>query len=139
MKEIRTIKMVEQTEVKFIADDGTEFVGANAENQCAEYERQCSRSKVENEFSRLDIKRIDMPMIDWYCEAAEIWKVILESKRDYFAMVDYFKVIDGCCDNYTEMPEEFPCTMIVQRGWECISDYTGNLKEQLQKVLEQLG
>ena len=139
MKEIRTIKMVEQVEVKFIADDGKEFAGENAERNCWEYERQRSRSKVEDAFNRLDAKQIEMPLIDWYCEAAEIWKITLESKRDYFSMVDYFSVIYGCCDNYVEEPKEFPCTMIVQRGWECISDYAGNLKEQLQKALEQLG
>lgn len=54
-------------------------------------------------------------------------------------MIDYFKVIEQCCDNYVEEPKEFPCTLIVQRGWECISDYAGNLKEKLQKALEQLG
>ena len=139
MKEIRTIKMVEQVEVKFIAEDGKVFIGENAERECATYERQCSKVKVEAAFDRLDAKRIDMPMLDWYCEAADVWKITLESKRDYFAMVDYFKVCEGCCDNYVEEPTEFPCTMIVQKGWECISDYCGNLKEQLQKVLEQLG
>lgn len=72
MKEIRTIKMVEQTEVKFIADDGTEFVGENAERDCWEYERQRSECKVKDAFNRLDAKRIDMPLIDWYCECAEI-------------------------------------------------------------------
>ena len=139
MKEIRTIKMVEQTEVKFVADDGMEFIGENAERKCVEYERTRSRVKVEGAFKRLDAKRIDMPMLDWYCEAADVWKIVLESEKDYWSMVDYFKVVEGCCDNYTEMPKEFPCTMIVQKGWECFSDYCGNLKEQLQKALEQLG
>lgn len=139
MKEIRTIKMVEQTEVKFIADDGKEFIGENAEMKCAEYERQRNRTKVEEAFKRLSVKEIDMPMLDWYCECAEVYKILLESERDYWSMVDYFKVIYGCCDNYTEMPKEFPCTMVVMRGWECISDYAGDLKEKLQKALEQLG
>lgn len=138
MKEIRTIKMVEQTEVKFIADDGKEFIGENAERECATYERQCNEAKVEAAFKRLDAKRIDMPMLDWYCEAADVWKIVLESERDYWSMVDYFKVVERCCDDYTEMPKEFPCTMIVQKGWECFSDYAGNLKEQLEKAWEQL-
>lgn len=138
MKEIRTIKMVEQTEVKFIADDGKEFIGENAEKECATYERQRSKVKVEDAFNRLNAKKIDMPILDWYCEVADIWKITLESKKDYFAMVDYFKVVEGCCDNYVDEPKDFPCTLIIQKGWECISDYCGNLKEQLQKVLEQL-
>lgn len=139
MKEIRTIKMVEQTEVKFIADDGKEFIGENAERECAAYERTRSKVKVEEAFKRLGAKKIDMPMLDWYCEAADVWKIMLESEKDYWSMVDYFKVVEGCCDDYTEMPKEFPCTMIIQRSWDCFSDYAGNLKEKLQKALEQLG
>lgn len=139
MKEIRTIKMVEQTEVKFVADDGKEFIGENAEFECKTYERQCNKNKVEGVFKRLDAKEINIPMLDWYCECAEVWKIVLESERDYWSMVDYFKVVCGCYENYTEMPKEFPCTMIVQRGWDCISDYAGNLKAELQKALEQLG
>ena len=45
MKEIRTIKMVEQTEVKFVADDGKEFIGENAERDCRDYERQKDKKK----------------------------------------------------------------------------------------------
>ena len=138
MKEIRTIKMVEQVEVKFIADDGKEFIGENAERDCVTYERQCNEHKVKEAFKRLDAKIIEMPFVDWYCETAETWKITLESKKDYYTMIDYFKVVRGCYDNYVEMPTEFPCTLIVQKGWECISDYCGDLKTQLQKVLEQL-
>lgn len=138
MKEIRRIKMVEVEEVKFVANDGKEFIGENAERECATYERQCNQKSVKNAFKRLSAKTIDIPTIDWYCEAAEVWKIVLESERDYWTMTDYFKVCCGCCDNYTEMPKEFPCTMIVMRGWECVSDYCGDLKAHLQKALEQL-
>jgi hypothetical protein len=138
MKEIRTIKMVEQTEVKFIADDGKEFVGENAERDCRDYERQKDEVKVKEAFERLDAVELNMPMLDWFCGESEIWKIRLESKKDYYTMTDYFKVVRYCCDNYTEMPKEFPCTMIVMKGYECISDYCGNLKENLQKMIEQL-
>lgn len=139
MKEIREIKMVEQTTVTFVADDGEKFTGENAEQRCAAYERQRSAKKVQEAFDRLDTKIIGVPLIDWYCEAANVWKIKLESKKDYLSMIDYFKVIEGCYDNYTEEPKEFPCTMIVMRGWECISDYCGDLKEALQNTIEQLG
>ena len=138
MKEIRTIKMVEQTEVKFVADDGKEFIGEDAERRCWEYERQRNEKEVRDAFGRLDAKKIDVPMLDWYCDAADVWKIVLESKRDYLAVVDYFKVIEHCCDDYTEEPKEYPCTMIVQKGWDCFSDYYGDLKAELQKALEQL-
>lgn len=137
MKEIRTIKMVEQTEVKFIANDGKEFVGENAEQRCATYERQKNEAQVKAEFERLDAVEIKMPMLDWFCCESEVWKIKLESKKDYYTMTDYFKVVKYCCDNYTEMPKEFPCTMIIMKGYECISDHCGDLKFELKKVLEQ--
>lgn len=139
MKEIRRIKMVEVEDVKFVAEDGKEFVGENAEKECVEYERQCNKSKVEQAFNRLDAEKIDIPMVNWYCDAAETWKIVLNSKHDYFAMTDYFKVICGCYDIYTEEPKEYPYTMIVTKGWECIDEYGYDLKEELQKALEQLG
>ena len=139
MKEIRTIKMVEQVEVKFIADDGKEFMGENAEKDCATYERQRIKSKVEEAFNRLDAKNIDVPVVNWHCDAAETWRVVLNSKQDYFAMIDYFKVVLGCYDDYTEEPKEYPYTMIVTKGWECIDEYGYDLKAGLQKALEQLG
>ena len=139
MKEIREIKMVEQVNVRFVADDGKEFVGENAERDCRDYERTRDEKKVKEAFERLDAVEIYMPMLDWFCSESEIWKVKLESKKDYYTMVDYFKVVRYCCDNYTEIPKEFPCTMIVMKGYECISDYCGDLKENLQKMLEQLG
>lgn len=139
MKEIRRIKMVEVEEVKFVADDGTEFTGENAERDCCDYERQKDEKKVKEAFERLDVTEIHMPMLDWFCSESEIWKIKLESKKDYYTMTDYFKVVRYCCDNYTEVPKEFPCTMIVMKGYECISDYCGDLKENLQKMIEQLG
>lgn len=137
MKEIRTIKMVEQTEVKFVADDGKEFVGANAENDCATYERQKNTNKVKEAFERLDAVNLKIPMINWYCDEAEVWRIVLESKKDYLAMTDYFKVVDNCYDNYTEMPKEFPYTMTVLVGYDYFSEYSGNIKEELEKALEQ--
>ena len=138
MKEIRTIKMVEQTEVKFIADDGKEFIGENAERECCDYERQRNKNSVKEAFNRLDAKQIHLPMVNWHCDAAETWKIVLNSKQDYFAMTDYFKVVLGCCDNYTEIPKEFPYTMMVVKGWECFDEYSYDLKAELQKALEQL-
>ena len=57
MKEIRTIKFVEQTEVKFVADDGREFIGENAERDCRDYERTQDRKKVEQAFGAPVIER----------------------------------------------------------------------------------
>lgn len=139
MKEIRRIKMVEVEEVEFIAEDGKKFVGEDAEKECTTYERQCNRKRVQEAFDRLDAKQIDMPMVNWHCDAAETWKIVLTSKRDYLAMTDYFKVVKGCCDIYTEEPKEYPYTMIITKGWECLDEYGRDIKAELQKALEQLG
>lgn len=139
MKEIRTIKMVEVTDIKFVADDGREFVGANAESECRTYERQKDVNKVKECFNRLNATKIDVPLIDWFTDYVNVWKITLESKHDCYAMSDYFKVVEGCYDNYVEMPKAFPCTMIVVKGYDYVDEYKCNLKEELQKALEQLG
>lgn len=138
MKEIRTIKMVEVTDVKFVADDGKEFVGANAENDCATYEHQKNVSKVKEAFSRLDAVRISVPLVNWYCDEAEVWQIVLESKKDYLSMTDYFTVVENCYDNYTEMPKEFPYTMNVVVSYDYFGEYKSNIKEELMKALELL-
>lgn len=139
MKEIRTIKKVEVTEVKFVADDGKEFIGENAEYECKEYERKCDVKKVTERFDRLNGTRIDVPLVNWFCNEADIWKITLKSKDDYYSMIDYFEIVEHCCDDYLEMPKEFPYTMTIIKGYEWIDKYNGDLKEGLQKALEQLG
>ena len=138
MKEIRTIRTVEVTEVKFVADDGKEFTGENAERNCEIYERQKDEKKVKESFDRLNAVRIPVPILDWFCEYADVWRIELESKKDYFTMTDYFKVVDGCDDDYLEMPKEFPYTMTVVKGYEYIDEYHGNLKKELEEALKQL-
>ena len=138
MKEIRTIKMVEQTEVKFVADDGKEFVGENAERDCRDYERQSNRKKVEERFDRLNGVRVNVPVVNWFSEEADVWRITLNSKDDYYSVIDYFKVVECCYDDYMKMPNEFPYTMTIIKGYEWVDEYTGNLKEELEKALEQL-
>lgn len=139
MKEIRTIKMVEQTEVKFVADDGKEFIGEHAESECATYERTRNEKKVEEAFKRLDAIELKMPFIDWFSDENELWKIILNSKSDYIAMMDYFKVIRRAYDFSIKEPIEYPYTMIVSESYEYVCEYTRDLKDELQKALEQLG
>ena len=139
MKEIRTIKMVEQTEVKFVADDGKEFTGVNAERECATYERQKNKAAVEDAFARLDAVKVKADFIDWFSCGCELWKIKLNSKKDYFSMVDYFTGNHHYFDNYTEIPTEFPYTMFVTRFEECINEYKGDIKAELLKAYEQLG
>lgn len=139
MKEIRTIKMVEQTEVKFIADDGKEFIGENAERDCRDYERTRDKAKVEKAFKRLDAVELKMPFITWWCDEWGFWKIVLNSKSDFIAMMDYFNVVRDVFDNSIEEPSAYPYTMIVSESCDYVCEYKNDIKEELQKALEQLG
>jgi hypothetical protein len=107
MKEIRTIKMVEQTEVKFVADDGKEFVGENAERECRDYERTRDEEKVKQAFERLDAVKLNMPFISWFSDDYEFWRVVLNSKSDFVAMMDYFNVVWRVYDNDIKEPSAY--------------------------------
>lgn len=145
MKEIRTIKMVEVTDVKFVADDGKEFVGENAEYKCREYERTCDRKKVEDRFKRLDVVKLEIPLIKWFTPDCELYKIILNSRDDYFAMMDYYNAIRDRCGYYEvniDEPATYPYTMIVSEWESYVCEYTRDIKadiQTMQKTLEQLG
>ena len=139
MKEIREIKMVEQVSVRFVADDGKEFIGENAERDCRDYERTRDENKVKEAFERLDAIELKMPFVDWWSDENGFWKIILNSKSDFIAMKDYFKVVRNVYDFSVEEPKEYPYTMTVSEGYDYVCEYTRNIKEELQKALEQLG
>lgn len=139
MKEIRTIKMVEQVEVKFVADDGKEFIGQYAERECRDYERTKDKKKVEQAFKRLDATALKMPFVDWWSDDYEFWKILLNSKSDYIAMMDYFNVVWDVYGNNIEEPSTYPCTMIVSASEGYVNEYPRDIKAELQKALEQLG
>lgn len=138
MKEIRTIKMVEQVEVKFVADDGKEFIGEYAERECRDYERTRDKDKVKKEFERLDFTELKMPFVDWLSDEQGFYKVLLNSKSDYIAMMDYFNVVWNVYDNTIEEPSEYPYTMTVSYSCDYVCEYKRDIKAELQKALEQL-
>ncbi len=137
MKEIRTIKMVEVTDIKFVADDGKEFVGENAEQECRNYERTYDIKKVEKAFERVEMTELKMPFVEWLCDGC-FYRVQLNSRADYIAMMDYFNVVWGAWDNEIEAPTAYPYTMIVSHISDYVMEYTNDLKAQLQNALEQL-
>lgn len=139
MKEIRTIKMVEQTEVKFVADDGKEFIGENAEIECRDYERTRDEKKVKEAFERLDTIELKMPFVEWWSDDNGFWKILLNSKSDFIAMKDYFKVVRNVYDFSIDAPKEYPYMMIVSESYDYVCEYTRDIKAELQKALEQLG
>lgn len=143
MKEIRTIKMVEQTEVKFIANDGKEFVGENAQQECEAYERRMNREKVVEAFNRLNAKQIEVPIAEWwYGDYTRLWKVTLESKKDYYTFVDYLIVEMGVWkgDMSFEEPKEYPYTTLVGAGceWACEYGSVDQMKSQLEELMKEL-
>ena len=137
MKEIRTIKMVEVTDVKFVADDGKEFIGENAERDCRDYERTRDESKVKKAFERLDAIELKMPFVEWWSDEYAFWKIILNSKSDFIAMMDYFNVVWNVWDNSIAEPKAYPYTMIVSSSCDYVCEYERDIKEELQKALEQ--
>lgn len=143
MKEIREIKMVEQTTVTFVAEDGKKFTGENAQQECEVYERRCKKDKVIEAFNRLDVKKIELPVVEWwYGDYTRLWKVTLESKKDYYTFIDYLIVEMGIWegDMGFEEPKEYPYTTLVGAGCEWAYEYgdVDKMKEDLQKVIEQL-
>ena len=137
MKEIRTIHMVEVTDIKFVADDGKEFVGATAEKDCRDYERTCDIKKVKKAFERVSMKELKMPFIDWFADEASLYRVQLDTRSDFVAMMDYFNVVWCVYDNGIKEPTAYPYTMIVSHYAEYVCEYTNDLKAELQKALEQ--
>ena len=134
MKEIITIKMVEQTERKFVADDGKEFTN---EHECLNYERTRDHEKVEKAFARLDYTSLYMPFVDWFTDEQGFCRIVLNSKADFVAMNDYFKVCWHVYDNSIEEPTHYPCTKTIYYSFDAVGDYSGDLKAQLENALEQ--
>lgn len=138
MKEIRTIKMIEVTDIKFVADDGKEFVGEHAERDCREYERTCDVNKVKKAFERVDMVELKMPFVNYFCDECGFYIVQLNSKADFVAMMDYFNVVWNTYDNGIEAPTAYPYTMTVAASYDSVWEYHNDIKAELQKALEQL-
>lgn len=138
MKEIREIKMVEQVSVKFVADDGKEFVGEHAERDCRDYERTKDEKRVEQAFKRLDVVELNMPFVSWFNDEQGFYKIRLESHSDFIAMMDYFNVVWKVYENYIDEPSHYPYTMIVSESYDCVNEYGNNLEYDLKKALEQV-
>lgn len=145
MKEIRTTRMVEQTEVKFIADDGKEFVGTLAEQECRAYERTRNEERVINAFKKLKPKWINMPLIDWVGCENEIISVTVNDEVDYDITIrDYYYIKSPSYMDFSgfesKKPKEFPANIVLVSGceWVDIFGSEADLMEALKKTIEQL-
>ena len=124
MKEIRTTRMVEQTEIKFVADDGRVFIGENAERECRQYERTQNDEKVIREFKKLNPKWIDVPLVDWVgCGENEVISVTVNNEADYDITVrDYYYIKSPEYMDFSNLeskrPKEYPCNIVLVSGYE---------------------
>lgn len=138
MKEVRTTKMVEVTEVKFVAEDGKEFTGPRAEQECRWHERLKNKNEIEKSYNRMNPIILKTPYITWFCDDYQLCKVVLHSKIDYMTLIDYFEVVCGIDMVNIEEPPVYPHTMIISTSEFCADEYSNDLKDELQKTLEQL-
>lgn len=140
MKEIRRTKLVEVEDVKFIANDGKEFTGDNAEKECIDYERNLDRERVEKEFKKLNPRYIELPCVEWFCFNAEIVAVTVNNEYDYeVTLKDHFY---HCCDfvDWEEnKPKSFPQDIIVLSNYDYAWIWDKiQMRKELQKALEQM-
>lgn len=113
MKEIRTVKMVEQVEVKFFADDGKEFA---TEQECRVYEMQKDKDKLKMMYEELNPIYIKSDVLDWFCCDSGIDVVTVNSQREFNIVKAYFKH-SPYVDFEVEEPKEYPKTLTIR--WSC--------------------
>ena len=118
MKEIITIKMVEQTTKKYIAEDGKEF---DTELECAEYELKKRTHDIEFRFNLLNTKKFDIPLLDGYKAEGCVYRITFENRSDIVAFVDYYQ-LHGYDMYYIEDTvkkiDTFPYTICVDEGYD---------------------
>jgi hypothetical protein len=113
MKELRIIKLVEQTEVKFIADDGSEFT---TETACKDYEKRTRCDEITREFERLTHHFINTSLLDfYYYSECDIISVTLYDKRDYNTLMDYLIYVRRVWDKQCiPEPTAYPYNTLIQ-------------------------
>lgn len=137
MKEIRTIKMVESVDIVFVADDGKEFRGENAERDCRAYERTRDKERVKKAFDRLESKVVNIPFLNWFGEY-DFTIIKLTSRNDFIAMMDYLSVNMGYYDIDITEPAAYPYNMTVWANCDCCGEYSRNLEEEARQLAESL-
>jgi hypothetical protein len=138
MKQIIETKMVEQTTIRFIANDGKEFIGENAEKDCVQYERRLDKEKCEKEFKKLNPVYLNIPFLDWFTEDARVLLITFNSEADFETAIDYYKSQSNWTDcNFTEdKPINYPQTMVLIEGYDWVDNYRGDTKKIIDNLLE---
>ena len=110
MKEIRTVKMVEQVEVKFFADDGKEFV---TEQECRVYEMQKDQNKLKLMYEELNPICVTSSVLDWFCCDSGIDVVTVNNQREFNIAKAYLSGGRSYLDWDVEEPKEYPSTLTI--------------------------
>ncbi len=139
MKEVITIKMVEQTTTKYIADDGKTF---DKEKDCKEYELSRKRKDVEARFNLIEKQKIDIPMLCDYKGEGCIYKITFNSREDINALVDYYTLCHFYMDYVYDAVNKvtsFPFTTLMDEGYDSIYFFDEDtLRKDIAKLIEQL-
>ena len=137
IKEIKK-ELVEQITIKYIAKNGKEFTGPDAERECDRYERRLDREAIEKEFKKLNPVYLYDPLVDWVNCDTEMFLVTLNNKVDYeVRLMDY---IDGA---YKEVvlnePESYPCKKLIINMESYAGEYSKeDAKNELIKLISKL-
>lgn len=135
MREIITIKMVEQTTKKYIAEDGKEF---DTELECAKYELKKRTDEVEFRFNLLNTKRFDIPLLDGYKAEGCVYRITFENRSDVVAFVDYYQLHGYSMYEIKDMVKQiktYPYTICVDEGYDSVYFFD---EAQLLKDLKEL-
>ena len=130
MKEIRETKLVEQTTVKFVADNGKEFLN---EEDCKRYERRLNEDVIEKDYKKILIKEMEFPFQGWR-GGFSVDLVKLSCYADYVTAIDYLDVCMGVEDFNCDEPKSYPCLKLIAydeyyANFAYDNDITGILKE----------
>ena len=125
MKEIRETKMVEQTTVKYVADDGKEFTD---KVECDCYERNKEREILEAKLKPI-MTEIEVPVLNWFGKYA--YKVKARNTDDVINL--YAQYNEG--SYYFKEFEDFfeigkTVYLIIDDYYPCF--YSNNLEDELK-------
>jgi len=133
MKEIRETKMVEQTTVKFVADDGKEF---DKDYDCRIYEAQQNKEMLR---AKLDgvLTEVNLHIMEWW-NCSTIYKVKVKTVED---IANIYAFVDDNYSTYEEFKTQLPIgktvyIVVSEDGYSNFYDY--DLAEELKKTYEEL-
>ena len=120
MRTEKKTKMVEVTEIKYIADDGREFASVR---DCEQYEKAEKRKIFIDKAEKLRIKELEdlMPLVlDETMEHHEYRWYKLQNENDYNILSEAYS------GNYFGEPVSYPAIMCVETYDYYCDDYDGD-------------